>query len=719
MLLIDSSGIVEFANAAAEHILGFRAGELTGTFLGLLISGITAEPAPACAAIAGNAVSASKPAGRWEAQGRRKNGTAIRIHGACGEVPGRPGTFVMTLREGRPLSGNNPQAELLTRSFEQSPIPALIATVDGQVICANAAFFRLAGSGPEAAACRFADRTDAAWLAAERNLADYLRRRAPGTDETTAACDESITPIRDRHGEVTHYLVAGHPSTDDGTALRELEQSELRFRKVAEMAGEWLWEQSPQGRYTYCSAAVFDILGYRPEEMLGKYYLDVMTAEDRKHWTDQLPSSPHIPRPFHRLINRYVHRDGHEVFTESSGAPLLDKHGEITKWWGVDHDITARKRVEDTLRVRNRAIEAADLGIAILDARQPGLPLIYANPAFCTLTGYAEDELLNRPHPFTPCLETDPDCVVSLRTAVEDGSSCSVTLKLCRRDHSSFWGDLLVSAVHDEDGHLSHFIWVVTDVTESRRAAEARRELETARQIQGSLLPKTVLRTEGIEAAGVFLPAGAVGGDYFDYFVTTDGVSATIADVSGHSVGAALIMTETRSALRAKTLAAHSEERRLGPSEILTDLNELLFEDLNGAELFITMLFVQFDLVTRRLTYANAGHNPGLLARTASDHCALIDAEGLVLGVKREVGFEEKSLLLKAGDVILLYTDGVTEARNQQGELFGIERLSAHLLAHRHLPVDDLIERLVDVVREFTAPGRLVDDTSMVALKIL
>lgn len=719
ILVVDSRGIVQFANPAAERILGFRSGELIGTFLGLLISTVSAESTPACAKGAGGQSMPEKPEGRWAAEAKRKNGTPIRLRGSCLELEGRPGAFVMTVRENLPSHSGDPQAELLAQSFEQFPLPALIATPEGKVVYANTAFFQLAGIPPEAAPGQFADSGSALWLGAERDLADYLGRQATASNKTDRPDGESISPIRGEDGQVSHYLMLGHVSPDEDAARRELEQSEQRFRKVAEIAGEWLWEQDPQGLYTYSSAAVFDILGYRPEEMLGKFYLDLMTPEDRKHWTDQLPHLPNIPRPFHRLINRYAHRDGHEVFTESSGEPLLDANGEIIKWWGVDQDVTERKRIEDALRLRNRAIEAADVGIAILDARQPALPVIYANTAFCTLTGYSEEELLNRPHPFTPCMETDPDCVASLRTAVDDGSSCSVTLKLCRRDQSSFWSDLLVSAVHDEDGRLSHFIWIVTDVTEGRRAAEARRELETARQIQTSLLPKIALRTDGMEAAGIFLPAGAVGGDYFDYFMTADGVSATIADVSGHNVGAALVMTETRSALRAKSMAARREGRRLGPSEMLTDLNELLFEDLNGAELFITMLFLEFDCVTRRLAYANAGHNPGLLVRTASDHCTVIDAEGLVLGVKREVTFEEKSLLLKTGDVILLYTDGVTEARDEQGEFFGIERLSVDLLAHRHLPVEDLIKELVNRVREFAAPGGLLDDTSLVALKIL
>ncbi len=718
ILVIDPRGIVQFANAAAEQLFGFRRGELTGTFLGLLITTLTAEQTEPWTPPAHVGGISRKQAGRWAAEGRRKDGSMVLLHGTCSELDGRPGSITMTLHEDSTEHRVPPRAELASLALDRSPFPTLMVTSAGKIAYANAAFLRLAGWGPDIDPTTLPD-SDEHWLGAGQELADALSRWSSRKDGDSPAETESITAIRNEQGEITHFLLIDHSAAADDPTRHELEQSEQRFRKVAQMAGEWLWEQDPHGRYTYSSAAVFDILGYRPEEMQGKYYLDVLTPEDRKHWTDALPTSPNIPRPFHRLTNRYAHRDGHEVFTESTGEPLLDANGDIVKWWGVDHDITERKRIEDALRLRDRAIAAADVGIAILDARQPGFPLIYANPAFCRLTGYPEQELLNRAQPFIPDNEIAPDCLATLRTALHEGSSCAVTLQLERRDRSTFWSDLLMSAVHDETGRVTHFIWIVTDITERKRAAEARQELETARKIQSSLLPKSALRTDGVEAAGVFLPAGAVGGDYFDYFVTPEGINATIADVSGHNVGAALIMTETRSALRTKTLVARNEQRRDGPAQVLAGLNELLFDDLNGAELFITMLYLEFDLATRRLTYANAGHNPGILVRPASDHSALLDAEGLVLGVRQQVPFEERSLLLKAGDVVLLYTDGVIEARDGQGELFGTERLTANLMALAHLPVEELIQRLIDAVHAFAGRSGLVDDTSMVALKIL
>jgi PAS domain S-box-containing protein len=143
--------------------------------------------------------------------------------------------------------------------------------------------------------------------------------------------------------------IAGYKRVEE--ALRE---SEARFRQVAEMAGEWIWEQDPSGHYIYSSSAVKDILGYASEEILGKTYYELFTPEDREHWASEIPYVAGFKEPFFHLINHYIHKDGHEVFTESSGAPILDPQGKLIKWRGVDRDFTERKRFEDALRNRGR-----------------------------------------------------------------------------------------------------------------------------------------------------------------------------------------------------------------------------------------------------------------------------------------------------------------------------------------------------------------------------
>ncbi|MFN3920149.1 MAG: PAS domain S-box protein [Methylohalobius sp.] len=518
-------------------------------------------------------------------------------------------------------------------------------------------------------------------------------------------------------GELQFAIDMIEDITESKRSEMALLESEDRFRQIADLAGEWIWEQDKEGRYLYSSSAVSEILGYQPEEIIGKHYYELFTPEDRKRIEPAILETLAKKSAFRAIINRYQHKDGHEVFTESSGTPLLDSQGNVLKWRGVDRDVTERKRFEDALRLRDRAIEASSVGIIITDALKPGNPIIYANPAFLQITGYSREEIMGKNPRILQGPDTEPEAVEEIRKAIREGRDCHLTLRNYRKDGTPFWNELLISPVRDENGILTHFVGIQTDVTELRRVEEQRHEMEIAKQIQLSLLPRGPLRREGILVAGFCLPATHVGGDYFDYFSTKDAVDIVIADVSGHSVGAAMIMAETRSTLKIGTHWLLKEKVGLTnkAAETLAILNDLLFEDLNQAGLFITMFYAQYHPTTRELAYANAGHNcPMLLHRGKSLE---LDAEGLVLGVKKGVSFEQKKLFLERGDVLLLYTDGVTEAENKDGEFFGTSRLWELFTAHAQDSPQGIIDSILHELESFCQSKSFHDDISLVVLK--
>lgn len=532
------------------------------------------------------------------------------------------------------------------------------------------------------------------------------------------AHDELEVRVRERTAELLESNAALEAEVNQHRRTEAyLRESEERFRQITAMTGEWIWEQDTEGRYTYSSAGVKTILGYEPEEVVGKYYYELFAPEDRTH-------IPHgvieTIGSYFRVINRYRHKDGHEVYTESNGTPILDADARLLKWRGIDHDITERKRFEDALRLRDRAIEASSVGIIISDALKPGRPIIYANPAFMRMTGYTRDEVIGRSARFLQGLDTDPKALEEIRLALQEERDCHIILKNYRKDGTSFWNELLISPVRDEQGRLTHFIGIQTDVTRLRRADEERRELEIARQIQISLLPEAPLQIDGALIAGYCQPAAHVGGDYFDYFCNRNVADIVIADVSGHSIGAALIMAETRSTLKVETQRALPEKADSlpGAAEILHVLNKHLYDDLNRADLFITMFYMKYHAGTRQLLYANAGHNYPLLLRHGAKDCEELDAEGLILGVKNEVIFEEKSLFLERGDLVLLYTDGITEAQNKDGEFFGVAQLADLFVRHRDSTPQNIIDTVVKSLRNFCQSNSFADDISMVVLKI-
>jgi len=246
------------------------------------------------------------------------------------------------------------------------------------------------------------------------------------------------------------------------------------------------------------------------------------------------------------------------------------------------------------------------------------------------------------------------------------------------------------------------------------QTARITRDMEIAQQIQKSFLPDSAPIIAGIDVAGRCISAAHVGGDYYDFLLRSDRiVDIVIADVSGHSVGAALIMSEVRTLLRS--------EANLGrnPSSILEILNDQLHDDLTRAELFITMFYAKYNSESGILNYSNAGHNHPLLQRKDASLSLELDAEGLILGVKKCVLFEERSVKLVSGDILLFYTDGLTEACNSNGAMFETSGVYDHLRTCAHLPADEIIDSFYEKVHQFTGSQNLQDDISLVVVKKL
>lgn len=243
-------------------------------------------------------------------------------------------------------------------------------------------------------------------------------------------------------------------------------------------------------------------------------------------------------------------------------------------------------------------------------------------------------------------------------------------------------------------------------------AKEQQRELEIAKNIQLGLLPTRVPEVPGISLAGLCIPAKEVGGDYYDFlYLQNDRLDLVIADVSGHNVGAALIMAEARTMIRSRSVQFNS------PDKLLFELNQFLYEDLTKAELFITLFYLQYQPVSRTIEYASAGHSPTLLWQAAKEQCIKLDPEGLIIGVKKEFPYEKETVELGSGDVMLLYTDGLIEAMNDNNELFGENRLADLLKENRHLQPQELISHIVEQVQLFSGHHNFLDDVSMIALK--
>jgi sigma-B regulation protein RsbU (phosphoserine phosphatase) len=246
---------------------------------------------------------------------------------------------------------------------------------------------------------------------------------------------------------------------------------------------------------------------------------------------------------------------------------------------------------------------------------------------------------------------------------------------------------------------------------DNTRLAGIEKEMGLARTIQKSLLPQGAPSIPGAELAGICVPARNVGGDYYDIFALPGGrAGVLVADVSGHNVGAALMMAVSRAALRAEI--ARSE----GPEEVLARANRLLEDDLARSELFVSVWLGYFDPAKGELSYASAGHNPALVHRAAGGPAEWLDAEGILFGVTGEFPYERRSVRVEPGDLVLLYTDGLTEARDPAGEMLGDARLAEAVAQVAGRPASEIPAALLAAVDRHTgaAPD---DDRTVVVLR--
>jgi sigma-B regulation protein RsbU (phosphoserine phosphatase) len=250
-------------------------------------------------------------------------------------------------------------------------------------------------------------------------------------------------------------------------------------------------------------------------------------------------------------------------------------------------------------------------------------------------------------------------------------------------------------------------------ITERERMAK---ELEIARSVQMSLLPKLNPVVEGYDIAGICIPAMEVGGDYYD-FVNLAGrkIGIAIGDVSGKGVPAAIYMTLTKGILQ-----SHAEDN-VSPKSVLSKVNSLMYRTIERNS-FVSMFYAILDTQQKTIKFARAGQCPVILTQKAGEEGSFLTPKGMALGLEMgkvfESVLEEQEVTLHQGEVLVFYTDGFTEAMNDRQEEYGEGRLVQSIARHRQRSAGDIIKGLCADVVEFTGDAPQHDDMTMVVLKV-
>lgn len=280
-------------------------------------------------------------------------------------------------------------------------------------------------------------------------------------------------------------------------------------------------------------------------------------------------------------------------------------------------------------------------------------------------------------------------------------------------------GELLHLAINATEFKLKEQLFTLVSLQNIQSELERERmakELEIAQEVQKKLLPKHDIQIQGYDVAGICIPAKEVGGDYYDFIsLGSNKFGIVIGDVSGKGVPAAIYMTLTKGIIQAYM------EESISPIKVLTKVNNLMYRTIER-DSFVSMIFAVLDLNEKKITYARAGHNPAIYYHHASNILTLMEPDGIALGLENGEKFQkvirEKEVKLEINDLLVFYTDGITEAMNENHNEFGEERLLRVIQENQDKSAKNLINCIYSRVQNYIGESKRHDDMTMVVLKV-
>ncbi|HPF99680.1 MAG TPA: SpoIIE family protein phosphatase [Kiritimatiellia bacterium] len=272
----------------------------------------------------------------------------------------------------------------------------------------------------------------------------------------------------------------------------------------------------------------------------------------------------------------------------------------------------------------------------------------------------------------------------------------------------------LLQSLADQASVSVHYAGLRETIVEKQRIDL---DLSVARRIQTALLPKNLPRVEGVEVAAFNYPALEIGGDYYDFIQVDDThLGIAIADVSGKGIGGAIMMSVCRSVLR-----AHAP-RHLSPAEVLTLINDVLSQDVQE-DMFVSMLYMVLNTATRELTVARAGHERPILCSGSHTGFTIVDSPGIGIGLVDKETFDrvlqEATITLQPGDVVVAYTDGVTEAMNPQSEEWGLDNFLDAVRVAADEGANSVLNNVRQRLERFVGNRAQYDDMTLLALRVM
>jgi len=428
------------------------------------------------------------------------------------------------------------------------------------------------------------------------------------------------------------------------------------------------------------------------------------------------------------LIQAYCTRADKSIFPAEISVNMLhlSEHDYVSFFI---RDVTLRKEAEERLRTGHAALQNSGNGIAVTDENAA---LQYANPAMTALLGIEDGQ---EPIPQITAFLSNPALAAVIQETTARGENWSGEIEMLCADGTTMFVQASVAPNVDADGHVVGMVWSLLDVSDQKRIqqelieynTQLAEDLSLANEFQIAFMqrdypafpPGAGIADSALELGHVYIPSGAVGGDFFEIFaVSASQVGIFISDVMGHGVRSALIVATIRG------LIEELGQFRDDPAAFLTHMNRDLTRIIShpGQTMFATAFYMVLDLTTGQMKYAGAGH-PFPVLISADQQTANIlphDASDVdpALGLFSTLDYRQDSIKVAPGDMVIAFTDGLVEAENALSESFDCRGLSDSMRRHASHPVRRMLDGLVADAQDFSGSKRFDDDVCVVGMKL-
>jgi len=544
--------------------------------------------------------------------------------------------------------------------------------------------------------------------------------------------------------------------------FQALQDSEARKGAILEASLDCLITIDADDQIYEFNPAAETVFGYRRDEAIGQKMGDLIVPPAHRaahqRGMDYYLATGIGPALRKRIEMTALRRNGNEFPVELSVVPFED--GGRQYFLGSIRDISERKSLEGEQQRMNTMLlqtvsdlaaqqytldEHAIVTIADLEGN-----IVYANEKFCKISGYPLEELLNKNHRILKSGLHDAALYEQLWSTITAGRTWHGEIANRRKDGSIFWVAATIVPTPGKDGLPHQYIAIRTDITQQKLNEQqldlyrqhlenmveqyresqlnldrARaRELAIGNQIQRSLLFAEVPANIGTLSIATYTePSKGIDGDFYEFFsYSPTCFDLSIGDVMGKGIPAALIGAAVKQQMNlviAEQLTKTGPSGHTpGPAELMNALNAKVGHRLIQLDSFITLAYMRIDLLKNTATFVDAGHTR--VIHTGADGLRLLHGDNLPLGVMEDEHYVQNEVSLRTGDLMFLYSDGITEARNPAGEEYGVERLCelVQTLHTKHIPSPILIQAVRRTLRDYEQIATLSDDRTCIAMQL-